>query len=191
MTRAAEPGFKEATAMSTGRLGIWCFLASEVVIFGGLIVVYLLFRSRHPEWSADAAHMLTAVGAINTAVLLASGRTMFLAHAAVGRRDLRAAVRNLGFTLLGGCVFLGIKGFEYSQEIRHGFTPVTNLFWSFYYVMTGLHALHILGGLVALAVILLGVRRGRDTQRVEYVGMYWYFVDVVWIFLFSLLYLFS
>ena len=85
MSRADEPVFKEATAISTGRLGIWCFLASEFVIFGGLIAIYLLFRWRHPEWSADAAHMLTAVGAINTVILLASGRTMFLAHAAVER----------------------------------------------------------------------------------------------------------
>jgi heme/copper-type cytochrome/quinol oxidase subunit 3 len=191
MTTAAKSGFREATEVPTGRLGIWWFLASEIVIFGGLIACYLLFRWRHPEWGAHAHHTVNAAGAFNTMVLLTSSLTVVLAHAAVTRGDLQTAARNLGYTLLGGGIFLVVKAYEYTHEIQSGFTPVTNLFWSFYYGMTGLHALHVFGGMVAMTIVLFAVRKGRDAQRVEYVGMYWHFVDVVWIFLFPLLYLTS
>jgi heme/copper-type cytochrome/quinol oxidase subunit 3 len=96
MTTAAKSGFREATEVPTGRLGIWWFLASEVVIFGGLIACYLLFRWRHPEWGAHAHHTINAAGAFNTMVLLTSSLTVVLAHAAVTRGDLQTAARNLG-----------------------------------------------------------------------------------------------
>ncbi len=187
----AEPILRQSTEVPTGRLAIWWFLASEVVIFGGLITCYVLFRWRHPEWSAEAAHTITAAGALNTLVLLTSSLTMVLAHAATERGQLDRAARYLGFTLLGGLVFLCVKAYEYHHEIGEGLTPARGLFWSFYYTMTGLHALHVLGGLVAIAIIRAAVRAGRNPQRVEYVGLYWHFVDVVWIFLFPLLYLAS
>jgi heme/copper-type cytochrome/quinol oxidase subunit 3 len=161
------------------------------VIFGGLIACYVLFRWRHPEWGAEAVHTVNAAGAFNTLVLLTSSLSMVMAHAAVSRGDRARAARNLGLTLLGGLVFLGVKIYEYSHEIHAGFVPSKSLFWSFYYAMTGLHALHVIGGMVAIFVIMLAVRKGRDPQRVEYVGIYWHFVDVVWIFLFPLLYLAS
>jgi heme/copper-type cytochrome/quinol oxidase subunit 3 len=182
-------GFREATPVPTGRLGVWWFLASEVVIFGGLIATFVLYRWRHPEWGAEAAHTLNAVGGFNTLVLLTSSLTVVLAHEAAGRGELVRASRLLGWTLLGGAVFLGVKIFEYSHELRGGYTPVTNLFWSFYYGMTGLHALHVVGGMIAIGLVARAARRGRHPQRVEYVGIYWHFVDVVWIFLFPLLYL--
>jgi len=185
----AEHILNESTEVPTGRLGIWWFLASEVVIFGGLIATYILFRWRHHEWGVEAANTINAAGAFNTLVLLTSSLTMVLAHAAVGEGKLDKAARNLGFTLLGGVIFLCVKAFEYAHEIREGFVPARSLFWSFYYTMTGLHALHVLGGMVAIAVVLAAVRKGRAPQRVEYVGIYWHFVDVVWIFLFPLLYL--
>ncbi len=184
-------GFREATEVPTGRLGVWWFLASEVVIFGGLITTYILLRWRHPGWGAEAEHTLNAAGAFNTLVLLSSSLTVVLAHEAVARGDLPGAARQLGVTLLGGLVFLCVKAFEYAHEIAEGFTPFTSLFWSYYYGMTGLHALHVIGGMIAIAVVALAVRRGRHPQRVEYVGIYWHFVDVVWIFLFPLLYLAS
>jgi heme/copper-type cytochrome/quinol oxidase subunit 3 len=139
----------------------------------------------------EAAHTINLAGAFNTLVLLTSSLTMVLAHAAVERRDLPGAARNLGFTLLGGGIFMAVKAYEYSHEILAGFVPAKSLFWSFYYTMTGLHALHVLGGMVAIAIILAAIRRGREPQRVEYVGIYWHFVDIVWIFLFPLLYLAS
>jgi len=191
MGMASSSGFRESTEVPTGRLGIWWFLASEIVIFGGLICVYLLYRWRHGDWSAEAVNTINAAGAINTAVLLTSSLTMVLAHAAVESRDLKRAVRNLGFTLLGGCIFLVIKTIEYTHEIHEGFLPSRSLFWSFYYGLTGLHALHVIGGMIAILVVLLAARAGRDVQRIEYVGIYWHFVDLVWIFLFPLLYLAS
>ena len=181
----------ESTDVPTGRLGIWWFLASEVVIFGGLICIYVLLRWRHPEWGAESAHTLNAAGAFNTVVLLTSSLTVVLAHKAVSEERLGEAARLLGFTLFGGLIFLCVKGFEYTHEITEGFVPARSLFWSFYYTMTGLHALHVMGGMVAIACVLVALRRGHVPHRVEYVGIYWHFVDVVWIFLFPLLYLTS
>jgi heme/copper-type cytochrome/quinol oxidase subunit 3 len=191
MSDQVEHSEPEETGVPTGRLGIWWFLASEVVIFGGLIACYLLFRWRHPEWGQEAAHTVNAAGALNTLVLLTSSLTMVLAHAAVESGNLQRAARNLALTLLGGLIFMGVKTYEYTHEIAGGFVPAKSLFWSFYYTMTGLHALHVLGGMVAIFIVLLAVRRGHYPQRVEYVGIYWHFVDIVWIFLFPLLYLAS
>ncbi len=188
-TAAAEP--RTATGVPTGRLGIWWFLASEIVIFGGLIVTYVLFHLRHPEWTQDARHTISAAGAFNTVVLLTSSLTMVLAHAAVARGMLVRAGRYLSLTSSLGGIFMIVKAFEYGHEIAEGFTPVKGLFWSFYYAMTGLHALHVLGGIVAINVIGAMMRAGKNVHRVEYVGIYWHFVDIVWIFLFPLLYLTS
>jgi heme/copper-type cytochrome/quinol oxidase subunit 3 len=164
-------------------------MGSEVVVFGGLIACYVLLRWRHPEWAEESHHTVNAAGAFNTMVLLTSSLTMVLAHRAAGEGRHALAARQLGFTLLGGVIFLAVKAYEYAHEIGLGFVPARSLFWSFYYAMTGLHALHVLGGMVAIAVVCLAVRKGREPQRVEYVGIYWHFVDIVWIFLFPLLYL--
>jgi heme/copper-type cytochrome/quinol oxidase subunit 3 len=182
---------RAATSVPTGRLGIWWFLASEIVIFGGLVTCYVLFRLRHPEWGALAAHTLTPAGAVNTFVLLTSSLSVVLAHDAASRGNHRLASQALMQTLFAGAVFMGIKAFEYGHEIAQGFTPNADLFWSFYYAMTGLHALHVLGGMVAIYALRRSVARGEHLRRVEYVGIYWHFVDIVWIFLFPLLYLAS
>jgi heme/copper-type cytochrome/quinol oxidase subunit 3 len=178
-----------STGVSTGRLAIWWFLGSELVIFGGLIVCYVLFRLRHPEWGELARHTVTAAGAFNTLVLLTSSLFMVLAHDAVEHGDLRRASRYMLGTIALGGVFLGVKAFEYGHEVSMGFTPVSGLFWSFYFALTGLHALHVTGGLFAILAVRQMVARRSDTHRVELVGIYWHFVDVVWIFLFPLLYL--
>ena len=189
MTDHTQAGRYEATELPTGRLGMWWFMASEIVIFGGLIACFLLFRWRHPEWGVEAEHTITAAGTLNTLVLLTSSLTMVLAHASVEQGAHERAARYLGVTLTGGLIFLVVKIYEYSHEIGAGFVPARSLFWSFYYAMTGLHALHVIGGMVAIFFVMLAVRRGREPQRVEYVGIYWHFVDVVWIFLFPMLYL--
>ena len=180
-----------ATTVPTGRLGIWWFLASEIVIFGGLVTIYVLFRLRHAEWGKLAAHTMTVAGAVNTLVLLTSSLTMVLAHEAVERRNFKLASNAMLQSVFAGGVFLVIKAFEYAHEIGQGFTPVVNLFWAFYFCLTGLHALHVLGGLVAILAVRRALDRGENPHRVEYVGIYWHFVDVVWIFLFPLLYLAS
>lgn len=171
------------------RWGMWWFLASEIVIFGGLIVNYLLYRLHHPEWLQEAAHTMQWVGITNTLVLLSSSLTMILADHAVATGALRHARRLLAFTITLGLVFLGFKSVEYTHEIRAGMVPSRSLFWGFYFLMTGLHALHVIGGLIANAVVRHGIGRGHALHRIESVGIYWHFVDIVWIFLFPLLYL--
>jgi heme/copper-type cytochrome/quinol oxidase subunit 3 len=189
MTSHAEaPSLRET--VSGPKLAVWWFLASEVMVFGGLIASYLVFRLGGAGW-ADASHHLSApLAALNTLVLLTSSYTVVRAFVAAERGDVRALRLNLGVTVLGGLVFLGIKAVEYTTEIRAGFTPASGIFWSFYYTMTGLHGLHVLGGVVLNVVVLAGAAASlKRPHRVELAGLYWHFVDLVWIFLFPLLYL--
>lgn len=171
-----------------GRLAMWWVIASEVVIFGGLIACYLLYRLRYPAWGEFAAHTSTPLGALNTLVLLTSSLTVVLAHDAANRRRLGQITLYLSATIGLGLVFLVVKSIEYTREIHEGFTISANLFWSFYYVMTGLHATHVIIGMLAMFIVMLGARRGQNLHRVEMAGLYWHFVDLVWIFLFPLLY---
>ncbi len=181
----------EQTGTTLGRLGIWIFLASEVAVFGGLIMIYLLLRLGHPEWADYAANTMNLAGAFNTVVLLTSSLTIVLAHQAAASGKYAVAARHMLVTIAFGGVFLVVKAFEYTHEIGAGFTPTTNLFWSCYYLMTALHGLHVIAGMIAIAVVRRGIVRGENPQRAEYVGMYWHLVDIVWIFLFPLLYLSS
>lgn len=173
------------------RVGIWWFLASEVAVFGGAVVCFVLFRLRHPEWVEEAHHLLLFAGVVNTLVLLTSSLTMVFAHEASDRRDEASTTSFLFYTLLLGILFLGIKAYEYGTKWGGGYTISKSLFFAFYYLLTGLHALHVAAGLVAIFVILLYTRRGRALERVEGVALYWHFVDIVWIFLFPLLYVIS
>jgi heme/copper-type cytochrome/quinol oxidase subunit 3 len=182
---------RTSTGLPTGRVAMWWFLASEIAIFGGLIATYLLYRLAHPEWNELAAQTNSTAGAINTFVLLTSSLVAVLAHDAAHQGDLRKASNLTLLTVTGGVVFLCVKSVEYYQKFEHGLTPAADNFWGFYFFMTGLHALHVIAGMTALTVVGLNVRKGRMVEGVEYAGMYWHLVDVVWIFLFPLLYLAS
>jgi heme/copper-type cytochrome/quinol oxidase subunit 3 len=171
-----------------GKVGVWWFLASEIMMFGGLIASYIVFRLGGSGWHEASAHVSVTLGAVNTLILLTSSLTVVQAFAAAERENAPALRLFLGLTILGGLAFLGIKAIEYTTEIRAGFTPGAGIFWSFYYTMTGLHALHVLAGIVLNAILFLAARV-RTPSRVELAGLYWHFVDVVWIFLFPLLYL--
>ena len=171
-----------------GKVGVWWFLASEIMLFGGLIASFIVFRLGSAGWHGEAAHLSVPIAAVNTLVLLTSSLTMVQAFATAERGDQRGPRTYLALTILLGLAFLGIKAYEYTSEILAGFTPGTGIFWSFYYTMTGLHALHVLAGAVVNS-ILLGAGRLRNPHRLELAGLYWHFVDVVWIFLFPLLYL--
>lgn len=188
---ALIPNEHTSTSVPTGRLAIWWFLASEIAIFGGAVACYVLYRMGHPEWGAEAAHTLNAAGAVNTVVLLTSSLSAVLAHSAAHRGDAGRAARMLWLTVLGGIVFLGIKAYEYTHEIGAGLLPAKSVFWSFYYLLTGLHALHVIGGMIAIGIVARQAARGEMLHRVENVAIYWHFVDVVWIFLFPLLYIAS
>jgi heme/copper-type cytochrome/quinol oxidase subunit 3 len=183
----------ELEGLSRGKLGVWWFLASEVMVFGGLIGCYVLARIAAGGWEDEAAHVNTRIGAINTVILVTSSLTIVEAFGAVQAGLRQRAAGFLLATAALGLTFLGIKGYEYSTEIAHGFVPWSGPFWSFYYTMTGLHALHVFGGIVVNLCLGLMAALGRSwaavSHRVELAGLYWHFVDVVWIFLFPLLYL--
>ena len=178
-----------ATGIPTGKLAIWWLLASEIVIFGGVLASYLMHRLGHAEFGAYAAHTNTYAGAINTFVLLTSSLFAVLAHQAAEKGDGKKAFKYLMYTIAGGAIFLVIKSFEWSHEIHLGYTLQSNAFWHFYYTAAGLHALHVIGGMIAIGIVAFRARRGQELQRVELVGIYWHFVDVVWVFLFPLLYI--
>jgi heme/copper-type cytochrome/quinol oxidase subunit 3 len=174
--------------LAPGKIAVWWFLASEIMVFGGLIASYVVFRLGGTGWADAAEHLHVALAATNTVILLTSSLTVVQAFAALERGAVSAFRLHMALTVLGGLAFLALKAVEYTTEIRGGFTPSSGIFWSFYYTMTGLHALHVAGG-IALNGLLLLSARVRTPQRVEYAGLYWHFVDIVWIFLFPLLYL--
>jgi heme/copper-type cytochrome/quinol oxidase subunit 3 len=180
---------RSATGIPTGRLAIWWVLASEVVIFGGLLASYLMHRLGHPEWANAAAVTNLWIGAFNTFVLLTSSFTAVLAHQAAEHGDGKQAARYLMMTMAGAATFIGVKSFEWYHEIVEGYTITSNGFWSFYYTAAGLHALHVIAGAVIMGFVARDAARGRELHRVELIGIYWHFVDVVWIFLFPLLYI--
>lgn len=180
---------RSMTGIPTGKLAVWWVIGSEIVIFGGLLACYLLYRLLYDHWAADAAVTNTYIGATNTFVLLTSSLCAVLAHQAAERKDGKKAFLYLWLTIGGGLTFLVIKGFEWSMEISHGYTITASTFWSFYYTAAGLHALHVIAGIIIMAIISFDVIRNRNFQRVELIGIYWHFVDIVWIFLFPLLYI--
>ncbi len=180
---------RSATGIPTGRLAVWWVLASEIVIFGGLLVSYVMLRLHNAHWAEEAAHTNTWAGAVNTIVLLTSSLFAVLGHQAAEEKDGPRAARYLWMTVGGGAVFLLVKAYEYTSEISHGYTMFRDVFWSYYYTATGLHGLHVIIGMLILAIVAADVRKGRHLHRVELIGIYWHFVDAVWIFLFPLFYL--
>ena len=182
-----------ATGIPNGKLGMWVFLASEVMFFTGLIGAYVVLRLSNPAWPGSDGHLIVHIGTINTLVLICSSTTIVMALAAAQRVALPLMRRWLLATILLGTLFLTIKGFEYAAKFEHHLFPSTNIFWSCYFVLTGFHALHVIGGIVFNALVLGASRTERAwatwSQRLELAGLYWHFVDIVWIFLFPLLYL--
>jgi cytochrome c oxidase subunit 3 len=186
------------------RLGLWTFLATEVLFFGGMFMGYIVYRHVYPEaFAIGSKHTNVLYGTVNTAVLLTSSLTMALAVHAAQEGKNKLLVRFLLLTILFAAAFLGVKGLEYTEDIReHLFPgphfsvpeqPRAELFFYFYWAMTGLHGLHVLVGIGVLSVIAcLAARRRFSAQYhnpVEMAGLYWHFVDIVWIFLYPLMYL--
>ncbi len=180
---------RSASGMPTGRLAVWWVIASEIVIFGGLLASYLMHRLAHPEWSYYAAHTNTWIGATNTFVLLTSSLFAVMAHRAAESGDGKLAAKRLMITVGLAATFVCIKAFEWNMEISHGYTITANTFWSFYYTAAGIHALHVIAGAIIMVWVAGQARRNEELQRVELIGIYWHFVDVIWIFLFPLLYI--
>ena len=180
---------RSAMGMPTGRLAVWWVIVSEIVIFGGVLVSYIMHRIGHPEWAEEASHTNTWAGATNTLVLLTSSLSAVLAHKAATEGNGKKAANLLRLTTLGGLIFLVIKSFEWTHEIKEGFTIQAGGFWSYYYTAAGLHAFHVLCGMIIMLVVAHTASKNQELHRVENIGIYWHFVDVVWIFLFPLLYI--
>jgi heme/copper-type cytochrome/quinol oxidase subunit 3 len=180
---------RSAAGIPTGKLAIWWLVGSEIVIFGGLLGAYIMHRLAHGMWADYAAHTNTWVGAFNTLVLLTSSLSAVLAHQAAEQGDGKKAGQLLLATVAGAATFVLVKSFEWNYEIGQGYTITTNTFWSFYYTAAGLHALHVIFGGIIMAIIARDAFQGKELHRVELIGIYWHFVDLVWIFLFPLLYI--
>lgn len=182
------------TTLETAKLGIWCFLATEVLLFGGLFTAFSVFRISDPQmFHSEYLKLNRLFGAINTVVLICSSLTVAIGIAAIRQGKVRLLQLCLLLTLLLAAAFLGIKYAEYMEHFSHGQFPRTNNFFSLYYMMTGLHAIHVCAGMAALATMLVMSVQGKFSAQhhnpVEVTGLYWHFVDLVWIYLFPLLYL--
>ncbi len=192
----SSPGYAAAptaTGIPNGKLGMWIFLASEVMFFTGLIGAYIVLRLSNPHWPGPEGQLSVPMGTMNTLFLIASSVTIVLALAASQRQEVSKVRGWLFVTILLGSLFLVVKGFEYAAKLHHHIIPSTNIFWSCYYTLTAFHALHVLGGIVFNLIVLGWTRRDSlwvaQRHRLELAGLYWHFVDIVWIFLFPLLYL--
>ncbi len=186
------------------KLGMWLFLFTEILLFGGLFILYSAYRARYPlEFHGGGQHLNAVIGVANTVILLTSSLTMAVSVTAMRRGDRRISLYGLAATIAFGVAFLANKYVEWSGEIHHGLYPNspvllegphgTQIFFGLYYSMTGLHGLHVLAGIVLLSVMLGFIVRDRitrtDFNRLENAGLYWHLVDVIWIFLLPLFYL--
>ena len=205
-----------AQQLEASILGMWIFLVTEIMFFGGLFMAYIVYRTAYPDgWAAGSQQLNVYLGGANTLVLICSSVTMALAvrSAQIGSR--RGQIVNLILTILFGTTFLVVKYFEYSAKFHHGLVPGalwnpqheladgtlaalalpggSQLFFSLYFIMTGIHALHMVVGIGLMSIILWMAVKGRFSPEyygpIEVSGLYWHFVDIVWIFLFPLLYL--
>ena len=192
MAHAQElDAYIEPTGIGAPKLGMWLFLSGEVVLFGGIIITIVLFRVSFPGWAEQSSHTDPIIGSVNTFNLLTSSMLVALAYkmSATGRHGL-SQLCILG-CLLFGILFLCLKWIiEWPTEIGHHYTIHSGPFWQLYYGATGLHAVHVLIGLIAFTVLLvLYMRNWRPRYSLEATALYWHFVDIVWLFLWPLFYL--
>ncbi|HAH23865.1 MAG TPA: cytochrome C oxidase subunit III [Prolixibacteraceae bacterium] len=187
------------------KLGMWLFICTELLLFGGLFIVYSIYRYLNPEAFALAGHELdTFIGATNTIILLVSSMTIAMSTTALQQKNKKLAIALIIITLILAFVFLVNKYFEWGLKIKHGIYPGSEhlkadfgqgeiLFFGLYFVMTGLHALHIIVGMVFMGITMVKVQKGTvhadRPSLLENAGLYWHLVDLIWIFLFPLFYL--
>jgi cytochrome c oxidase subunit 3 len=201
------PQFNDPTQQrNAATLGMWIFLATEVLFFGGLFLAYTVYRNIYPAGFAEGSnHTLLTLGTVNTALLLVSSFTMVLAVRAAALRRLDYVAVFLALTAVLGTAFLVIKSFEYRQEIHEGLLPgkiflfagpqakAIELFFLLYFIMTGVHALHVGIGVLLLSYFTLRTIWQASNERfatsIDLLGLYWHFVDIIWVFLFPLVYL--
>lgn len=186
------------------KMGMWLFLFTEVLLFGGMFLIYAVYRYQHTEdFRIAAMELNTGIGTLNTIILLTSSLTVALSIAAIQKKNKFLSILLLSVTILFAFMFMVNKYFEWSAKFEHGIYPGSEellnrsngqiLFFGLYYVMTGLHGLHVIVGVVILAFILVFIIRDKVTfdnyVKLENAGLYWHLVDLIWIFLFPLFYL--
>jgi cytochrome c oxidase subunit 3 len=191
-------------AHAAGRVGIWLFIATEIILFGGLFLLYSMYRLKNPaDFHAGSLELNRVLGTLNTVILITSSLTVALAIAALGRGNNGQSAWLVAATIACAFGFLMVKAFEWTAKFHHGLYPNAkvllslskgeNLFFGLYYMMTGLHAVHVLVGIGVLSVMLIRVVRGTITPAnpvyLVNSGLYWHLVDIIWIFLFPLFYL--
>ena len=190
-----EPGHHTTTGLSHEKLGMWVFLGSECLLFGGLISTYMLYKDRLPEGEIGPEEVFDIpFTSVSSFVLLMSSLTMVLALANIQRGDDRRGRIWLLTTALLGSTFIAGQVYEFTSFYREGLGFTTNLFSSAFFTLTGFHGVHVSVGIVMLMSLFIGSLRGNITQansaKVEIIGLYWHFVDIVWILIFTIIYLF-
>jgi heme/copper-type cytochrome/quinol oxidase subunit 3 len=187
---------REETGLYNAKLGIWLFLASEIMLFGGLFSAYILLRVGSPVWPPSGeTHLNIPLATLNTFNLILSSWTIVKSWISLKENNIKGFKVFMGITLLCSILFLVIKYFEYSAKFHHGIFPSTDNFFGIYFTLTGLHGLHVIGGLIVNyylwgpGIKMWNTEPERFTNRIEVAGLYWHFVDLVWIFLFPTLYL--
>lgn len=187
--RATQP----FPGVTTTKFAMWLFLASEVMFFAGLIASYIALRLGTPDWPVAAELLNVPLTGVNTFLLICSSVTMVKAFAAIERGNREGLWKFLLLTAALGLVFVGIKAYEWNELLHEHITPITNLFGATYFTLTGFHAAHVLGGVAAIGYVVVRALQGRYSEEhhdtVEVLGLYWHFVDIVWIFLFTIIYL--
>ena len=192
---AAEPAEAPLTPESWGKLGMWLFLAGDAMSFGGLIVGYGILRHASHKWPVPSAVLGINLTAFMTFLLIVSSVWMVLALAAIQENDKARFNKFLGLTILGGVLFLGCQAYEWTHLLGHrlpelGISFTDNLFATTFFILTGFHGMHVTGGVIYNTCVLAAVNRGRyQAKHVEIAGLYWHFVDLVWILIFTFVYL--
>ena len=183
------------TGLTNVKLGIWLFLASEVMLFGGLFSTYILLRINAVDWPLGSDILNVPIGTFNTVVLISSSVTMVMCYAALKLDEMAGYKKYIAATIGLSVLFLGVKLYEYVDKFSHGDYPSGSTFLAIYFTLTGLHALHIVSGVVVNGYFLgpgaalWNTNKEQFINRIEAAGLYWHFVDLVWIFLFPVLYL--
>jgi heme/copper-type cytochrome/quinol oxidase subunit 3 len=176
-----------------GKFAIWLFLGTEIMFFTGLIGTYIVLRMGSASWPNPEDRLAVNLTAFNTFVLITSSWFMVMALQAIQQGDQARMKSWLLATILGGSFFLGVQVYEYIELVDHGALPNVDIFWSTFYAMTGFHGFHVFVGIVWLICAYVGALRGSFTKenylRLELAGLYWHFVDLVWVLLFTIVYL--
>ena len=179
---------------AASKFGMWLFLATELLLFGGLFAAYAIYRAIYPEMFEQGSSSLNVVlGTVNTVILIFSSFTVAVAVKGIQENRIKLVKLMLWITIVCGAIFGINKYFEYSYKIHQGITPGTDIFYSLYYAATGIHMLHVFIGMGLLSFLLYKTSKGYYSKdnftAIEIGGLYWHLVDVIWIYLFPLLYL--